>query len=341
MCAGGATTAVYASTSAADVAFILADSGSRIAFAEDDAQIAKLRAQRDHLPDLIRVVTFDGHGRRRVGDRPGGPAGPGRRAPRRAPDRRRRRGGRRPARPPGHADLHVRHHGAAQGRRAAPPLLDLHRRRRRGASASSAATTCSTSGCRWRTPSGRCSRRCSCRSGSPRPSTAASTRSWTTSPVVRPTFMAGPPRIFEKVHAAVVQAVEAEGGLRLRLFRLGVRRSAAGCGGPALERQDGRAGPAGPSTRWPTGWCCRRCAPGSAAGSASSSRAARPSPRTSPLVRRRGPAGDRGLRAHRDRRRCLHQQPEHPTPGVVGPPLAGLRGQDRRRRRDPASAARW
>src|SRR5690348_6897943 len=47
MCAGGATTAVYASTSPADVSFILSDSGSRIAFAEDDAQVATLRAQRD------------------------------------------------------------------------------------------------------------------------------------------------------------------------------------------------------------------------------------------------------------------------------------------------------
>ncbi|HEY0775033.1 MAG TPA: AMP-binding protein, partial [Nocardioidaceae bacterium] len=36
--------------------------------------------------------------------------------------------------------------------------------------------------------------------------------------VVRPTFMAGPPRIFEKVHAKVVQTVEEEGGLKLRLF---------------------------------------------------------------------------------------------------------------------------
>jgi long-chain acyl-CoA synthetase len=60
MCAGGATTAVYPSTTAGDVAYILADSGTRIVFAEDDAQVAKLREQRDHLPDLIRVVTFDG-----------------------------------------------------------------------------------------------------------------------------------------------------------------------------------------------------------------------------------------------------------------------------------------
>ena len=60
MCAGAATTAVYPSTAEEDVAYILADSGTRIVFAEDDTQVAKLRAQRDHLPDLIRVVTFDG-----------------------------------------------------------------------------------------------------------------------------------------------------------------------------------------------------------------------------------------------------------------------------------------
>ncbi len=60
MCAGAATTAVYPTTLSEGVAFILADSGSRIVFAEDDTQIAKLREQRDHLPDLHRVVTFDG-----------------------------------------------------------------------------------------------------------------------------------------------------------------------------------------------------------------------------------------------------------------------------------------
>ncbi|MGZ4539725.1 MAG: AMP-dependent synthetase/ligase [Blastococcus sp.] len=60
MCAGGATTAVYPSTGAADVGFVLSDSGSRIVFAEDDDQIAKLRAQRDHLPGVIRVITFSG-----------------------------------------------------------------------------------------------------------------------------------------------------------------------------------------------------------------------------------------------------------------------------------------
>jgi long-chain acyl-CoA synthetase len=60
MCAGAATTAVYPSTAAEDVVHILTDSGARVAFAEDDVQIAKLRGQREQLPDLIRVITFDG-----------------------------------------------------------------------------------------------------------------------------------------------------------------------------------------------------------------------------------------------------------------------------------------
>ena len=56
LCAGAATTTVYPSTMAADVAYILADSGSRIVFAEDDEQIAKLRDHRAELPDLFKVV---------------------------------------------------------------------------------------------------------------------------------------------------------------------------------------------------------------------------------------------------------------------------------------------
>ena len=59
-CAGAATTAIYPTTAADGVGYILADSGSRIAFVEDDTQLAKLREQRDRLPDLFRVVTFDG-----------------------------------------------------------------------------------------------------------------------------------------------------------------------------------------------------------------------------------------------------------------------------------------
>lgn len=60
MCSGGATTTVYPSTEAEDVAFILANSGSRVVFAEDEKQVAKLREQRVALPAVERVVLIDG-----------------------------------------------------------------------------------------------------------------------------------------------------------------------------------------------------------------------------------------------------------------------------------------
>lgn len=60
MSAGAATTTVYPSTMADDVAYILGDSGSRVVFAEDDVQIAKLHEQRGTLNALTKIVTFDG-----------------------------------------------------------------------------------------------------------------------------------------------------------------------------------------------------------------------------------------------------------------------------------------
>ncbi len=60
MCAGAATTTVYPSTMAEDVAYILADSDCKIVFAEDDEQIDKIQKHRDELPDLAKIITFDG-----------------------------------------------------------------------------------------------------------------------------------------------------------------------------------------------------------------------------------------------------------------------------------------
>ena len=60
MLAGGATTTIYPTTSESDVTYIVSDSQSRLVFAEDDAQIAKLRANRAQLPDVVKVITFDG-----------------------------------------------------------------------------------------------------------------------------------------------------------------------------------------------------------------------------------------------------------------------------------------
>ncbi|BDG04652.1 AMP-dependent synthetase/ligase [Anaeromyxobacter oryzae] len=60
LCAGGATSTIYPSTTAEECAFILSDSGAVVAFAEDAAQVAKLASRRGELPALRHVVTFDG-----------------------------------------------------------------------------------------------------------------------------------------------------------------------------------------------------------------------------------------------------------------------------------------
>lgn len=58
MCAGGATTTIYPTTKQDDVTFILEDSGSVVLFAENDEQIAKLTGV--ELPNIKAIVTFDG-----------------------------------------------------------------------------------------------------------------------------------------------------------------------------------------------------------------------------------------------------------------------------------------
>ncbi|NJP32337.1 AMP-dependent synthetase/ligase [Micromonospora thermarum] len=58
MCAGGATTTVYPTTEPEDATYIIADSGSRVLFAENPAQAAKIAGA--ELPRLTHVVLFDG-----------------------------------------------------------------------------------------------------------------------------------------------------------------------------------------------------------------------------------------------------------------------------------------
>src|SRR5829696_6848510 len=60
MCAGGATTTVYPTTTHEDVSFILADSESKIIFAEDDGQVAKILDHLADLPALTTVVQIEG-----------------------------------------------------------------------------------------------------------------------------------------------------------------------------------------------------------------------------------------------------------------------------------------
>ncbi|WP_030458205.1 long-chain fatty acid--CoA ligase [Kitasatospora sp. NRRL B-11411] len=59
MCAGAATTTVYPSTNADETAFILANSGSRALFAENEGQLRKAAEQKAALPELEWVVLFD------------------------------------------------------------------------------------------------------------------------------------------------------------------------------------------------------------------------------------------------------------------------------------------
>ena len=60
MCAGAATTTVYPSTETEDVAYILSDSQTKVVFAEDEIQVEKLRSRRAELPGIERVVVIDG-----------------------------------------------------------------------------------------------------------------------------------------------------------------------------------------------------------------------------------------------------------------------------------------
>ena len=218
MCAGGATTAVYATTSAADVSFILSDSGSRIAFAEDDVQVAKLRAQRNHLPDLLRVVTFTGQadGEWVIGL----------------------------------ADLQAL---GTELLAEKPTAVD---EAVAAVQSDQLATLIYTSGTTGRPKGVELPHRCwtyigagaeqldlvrpddlqylwlplahsfgkmleavQLQIGFPTAVDGRLDKIVENLAVVRPTFMAGPPRIFEKVHAAVVQAAESEGGVKSRLFR--------------------------------------------------------------------------------------------------------------------------
>jgi long-chain acyl-CoA synthetase len=60
MCAGGATTTVYPTTTHEDVSYILADSESKVLFAEDADQVAKIIDHPADLPALTTIVQIDG-----------------------------------------------------------------------------------------------------------------------------------------------------------------------------------------------------------------------------------------------------------------------------------------
>ena len=235
VCASAATTAVYPTTGSEDVAYILADSGSRLVFAEDDTQIAKLRAHRAEVPELARVVTFDGPpdadwvlgmddlcalGRRHLGEQPDAVseavAATG---------------------PESLATLMY-----TSGTTGRPKGVELpHRCWTYIGSAAEALDILTIDDLQylWLPLShsfGKMLQAVQLQVGFASAVDGRMDKIVENLAVVRPTFMAGPPRIFEKVHGKIVQTMEEEGGLRSRLFdwafALGER--------VATARQEGR-----------------------------------------------------------------------------------------------------
>jgi long-chain acyl-CoA synthetase len=216
-CAGGATTTVYPSSRAEDIAFILADSGSRVVFAEDDTQIAKLRSQRARLPALERVVTFDGT--------PDGEWVLG------LDDLRELGAAHLVARPTAVDDAvasigpeHLATLIYTSGTTGPPKGVQLPHRcwTYIGAGAESLGIlTRDDLQYLWLPLShsfGKMLEVVQLQIGFPTAVDGRMDKIVENLAVVRPTFMAGPPRIFEKVHAKIVQTIEEEGGLRGRLF---------------------------------------------------------------------------------------------------------------------------
>jgi long-chain acyl-CoA synthetase len=217
LCAGAATTTVYPSTVADDVGFILSDSRARIVFVEDDAQLAKLRSQRDRLPDVMRVVTFDGDaegewvlsladlqalGARHLAEHPT------------AVDE---------------AIAAVQPEDLAtliytSGTTGPPKGVELpHSCWTYIGAGAEAIRILSSSDLHylWLPLShsfGKMLEAVQLQIGFPTAVDGRQDKLVENLAAVRPTFMAGPPRIFEKVHAKVVQSVAEEGGVRARLF---------------------------------------------------------------------------------------------------------------------------
>ena len=217
MCAGGATTTVYPTTAAEGVAFIVSDSGSRIVFAEDDAQVDKLKEQRDHLPDVIRVVTFDGTadgewvlaleelqalGAKHLVEHP-------------------------TAVDESVASVQPEHLATliyTSGTTGPPKGVELpHRCWTYIGAGATTLDVLSPSDLQylWVPLShafGKMLGAVQLQVGFPTAIDGRVDKIVENLATVRPTFMAGPPRIYEKVHSMVVQTVEQEGGLRHQLF---------------------------------------------------------------------------------------------------------------------------
>jgi long-chain acyl-CoA synthetase len=60
LAAGGATTTIYPSNTADECAYVIADSDTMLVIAENDTQVAKLRSVREQIPLVRHVIVIDG-----------------------------------------------------------------------------------------------------------------------------------------------------------------------------------------------------------------------------------------------------------------------------------------
>ncbi len=239
MCAGAATTGVYPTTAVDDVGFILFDSDARIVFAEDDAQIAKLRAQREHLPDLVRVITFDGEtdgdwvigmadlealGARHLAEHPSAVDDAV------------------AAVRPGHLATLI----YTSGTTGRPKGVELTHRCWTYLGAGAEAIDIlhpDDLHYLWLPLShsfGKMLAAVQLQIGFPTAVDGRVDKIVENLAVVRPTIMAGPPRIFEKVHGRIVQTMAETGGIRSRLFNWGFDVGARAAAARAEDRPMGR-----------------------------------------------------------------------------------------------------
>lgn len=218
MCAGGATTTVYPTSIAPDVAYIVGDSGCRVVFAENDEQVAKLRQHHEQLPGLLKIVLLDGSsdddwvitadqlgelGRKRLAAEPGCVDA---RIDALQPD-----------------DLAtIIYTSGTTGR---PKGVRLSHAVWTYTGAIAAATTLVTADdlqYLWLPLAhvfGKVLLTIPIAVGSPTAIDGRIDKIIDNLAVVRPTFMGAAPRIFEKAHARIVQVAEGEGGVKAKLFR--------------------------------------------------------------------------------------------------------------------------
>ena len=154
-----------------------------------------------------------------------------------------------------------------------------------------------------------------------------------------PHFMAGAPRIFEKVYARVVSMQAGRGRREGEDLQLGDRRRQAARRGQAQAAASRRS--SAPSTRSPTSWSSPRSGRASAAASSTSSPgSAALSKDVGSVVRRRRPRVLEGYGLTETSAGSVRRPPRQEPRRHGRHAVPRHRGEDRRRRRDPRQGRR-